>query len=223
MQFHQNGAVRVALLFDWNGTLVDDSARALDAANAVMGATGLPLLANVADFRATFRLPLDRWFERLGVPKAARRAAVRQWNAEMALRPAPLRAGAHELLTALRSMCVPVGVISAASFEAVTTDCRRFGVAPLITRMEADVARKRTAIQAAIRALAVEQAIYIGDTEYDMFEAVAAGVVPHGISGGYRSDEALANAGAQVVWPDLAAIQEFVASRLAPGDSQFRL
>jgi phosphoglycolate phosphatase-like HAD superfamily hydrolase len=47
------------------------------------------------------------------------------------------------------------------------------------------------------------QAAYIGDTEYDMHSARAAGFVPIGIAGGYCAADRLHAAGAHAVIDDL--------------------
>ena len=48
--------------------------------------------------------------------------------------------------------------------------------------------------------------IYVGDSEYDMTEAIAAGAIPVGYAGGYRPAEALLAAGAIAVVNDLRAL-----------------
>jgi HAD superfamily hydrolase (TIGR01549 family) len=200
-----------AVLFDWNGTLVDDASRAFDSANVALAAAALSPLRDVEAMRTTFRLPLVDWFERLGVPEHARHAAVSDWNAEMARRTAPLREGAHDLLAALRSAGIATGVVSAASLDAVTEDCERLGVAALLTRIDANATTKSNAIRSAIRALGAERAVYVGDTEYDMTEAAAAGAIPIAVSGGYRPDDALRQAGALMVCAGLADLRDLLA------------
>jgi phosphoglycolate phosphatase len=200
-----------AVLFDWNGTLVDDASRAFDAANAALAAAALPPLRDVEALRSTFRLPLADWFEHLGVPEHARPAAVSDWNAEMARRTAPLRDGARDLLAALRSAGIATGVVSAASLEAVTADCERLGVAALLTRIDANSKTKRRAIRSSMRVLGADRAVYVGDTEYDMIEAEAAGAAPIAVSGGYRPDDALVLAGARLVCKGLAELRDLLA------------
>jgi phosphoglycolate phosphatase-like HAD superfamily hydrolase len=48
--------------------------------------------------------------------------------------------------------------------------------------------------------------LYVGDTEYDILEALAAGATPVGFASGYRPPAALLAAGALAVVDDLALL-----------------
>jgi phosphoglycolate phosphatase-like HAD superfamily hydrolase len=59
--------------------------------------------------------------------------------------------------------------------------------------------------------LGADRAVYVGDTEYDMIEAEAAGAAPIAVSGGYRPDDALVLAGARLVCKGLAELRDLLA------------
>jgi len=187
----------LTVAFDWNGTLVDDAARACAAAGVVLERRGLPPLAR-ARFHETFCLPLRTWFVRLGIPAAGVDTAVREWNQEMGDRPAELAAGAREALAAMRAAGIHLGIVSAASLEALHRDFARpalSGFAGQVAFIVGAADPKRAAF-ARLAGARPRDFVYVGDTEYDMFEARAAGVRSIGYAGGYRPADALATTGA---------------------------
>ena len=71
-----------AVLFDLNGTLVDDVPRATRCTSAVLTGVGLPSVSR-EEFRDAFRLPLTDFFASLGVPDGGLEQAVTDWSAAM--------------------------------------------------------------------------------------------------------------------------------------------
>ncbi|MDF2442710.1 MAG: phosphoglycolate phosphatase [Subtercola sp.] len=191
------------VLFDWNGTIVLDADRAQDALNRVLAKRGLPVL-DAAAFSARFTLPMATMFVGLGVPGPEVSDAEREWNRAMASTPTTLRDGADSALRTLSDAGVLLGVISAASAEAVDFDRAGLGVPDVFTSVEAPVTDKlgRLLTHRPSR----EAAFYVGDTAYDMRSALAAGFVPVGVSGGYAADPVLWEAGAAHVIHSLAEL-----------------
>ena len=198
------------VLFDWNGTLVDDTTRALVATNVVLTELELAPLAGEPEFRDRFTLPLDHWMAGLGVPHQAIRHGIDRWNTEMSLRPAPARRGAAPLLERLHASGYSTGVISAASTAAVRDDARALGLIDLLDHIEGDATPKRAAISELISDTPPGRAFYVGDTEYDITEALAAGATAIGISTGYRPAAALTAAGAHHMCDELDELDELV-------------
>ncbi|HKE16381.1 MAG TPA: HAD family hydrolase [Kofleriaceae bacterium] len=58
-------SVLTHVLWDWNGTLLDDLDAAIDAMNRVLAASGLPLLDR-ARYRSVFGFPVQDYYGRLG-------------------------------------------------------------------------------------------------------------------------------------------------------------
>lgn len=185
------------LAFDWNGTLMDDAARACAAAGVVLERRGLPPLGRDR-FYEGFCLPLRAWIAGLGVPAGEVDGAIREWNEEMGQRPAELAAGAREAIAVMRSSGIHVGVVSAAGLEALHRDLGRpalSGFAEQLAFIVGDAEPKRAAFTK-IAGVRPRDFVYVGDTEYDMLEARAAGVRSIGYAGGYRPAAALAATGA---------------------------
>jgi len=193
---------------DWNGTLVDDGDRAWQAADAVLGRLGIPS-PGVVDFFAHWRLPLRSLFEELGVPRSQLDFAVRDWNDEVGAREATLARGALEMVEGIRSMGGGVGIVSAAAGAVIEREVARLSLMGILDFVVGDAEPKQAALEA-IRPDRPEQVIYVGDTEYDIIEARAAGVWAIGYGGGYRPSSALAAAGADHVIERLDVLPELV-------------
>jgi phosphoglycolate phosphatase-like HAD superfamily hydrolase len=192
------------VVFDWNGTLVDDADRALAATNHVLAGFGLDPL-DAAAFGARFKLPMRRFFTELGIPDHEQSAALAAWNRRLMQGATSLQPGAAELLARLRALGIPAGVVSAAAEAAVRADAAALGVAPLLAFVAGSVADKPAAL-AEIAGRVPGRMIYVGDTEYDMEAARAAGAIALGLGRGYRPAAALALAGAAAVLDDFLAL-----------------
>lgn len=212
----------LTVAFDWNGTLVDDAARACAAAGIVLERHGLPPLGR-AHFHEGFCLPLRSWIAGLGVPAGEVDGAVREWNQEMGRRPAELTAGAREAIAAMRDSGIRLGVVSAAGLESVHRDLDRpalHGFAGQLAFIVGDADPKRTAFTK-LAGGRPRDFVYVGDTEYDILEARVAGVRSIGYAGGYRPRAALVAMGADWIIDRLselpAVLKEIVSAPLVAG------
>lgn len=202
-----SGSSVAIIACDWNGTLVDDAQRACAATNDVLTQLGLSLLDQEA-FRTTFVLPLDRYFAVLGVPTASLEWAELVWNQRLMAQAAHLRRGATAFLSAAGEAQIPVGIVSAAATDAVERDAEQLGVRSRLAFVTGGVRRKREELRRLVES-GSGVVLYVGDTEYDIEEALAAGATPVGVTWGYRPAEALVAAGATVVlqeWEELATL-----------------
>lgn len=190
--------------FDWNGTLLDDSDRTWNAAARVLNDLGLGQPTRVAFFE-NWCLPLTQMFRQLGVSGAHLDWAVSRWNDEIGRRHAPLALGARKLVTEIHSMGGAVGVISAASTSVVERDASRLGLTSQFDFIIGNAIPKREAL-IAVSPSQPARMVYLGDTEYDVLEAKAAGAWAIGYGAGYRSATALTAAGADHVITRLDAL-----------------
>jgi phosphoglycolate phosphatase len=195
------------VLFDWNGTVTDDTERAVRATNTVLGERGLPPLTGGA-FRTGWKLPLRDFLRGLGAADPDH--AEQRWNQAMAAEPAPARPDAHELLTTLRARGARLGVISAAGHDAVSADLQRTGLAGLFDVVTTGCAAKTAALKRERPTRSA--AFYVGDTEYDIFCARAAGYRAIGLTGGYRPAEALRRARPDALITRLGELPDAIAA-----------
>lgn len=176
---------RLTVAFDWNGTLVDDIDRAHSATAEVLRRRDL-VPPDIAAFRARFKLPIHDFLGSWGLSGPDLRSAVAEWN-QVLFDAAPQEThGASNLLRRLHARGVHLGVISAAESIRVENDADRLSWRPLFDFVRGSAESKRHALGEVIARYG-RPVVYVGDTEYDIVEAKAAGAVAVGFSGGYRS------------------------------------
>lgn len=190
-------------VFDWNGTLIDDAARTLTALNVTRAAHGLPAMDDDA-FRHAFHLPMESFLAEIGFPAGDIASALNDWQLGIEAREAPLARGVGETLQGLHERGRPAGVISAGFTAGVERDAVRLGIRDWLAFLHGSVTSKADVLRQVLATTA--PVVYVGDTEYDMREAIAAGAVPVGYGGGYRPGEALLAIGAIAVIDDFRAL-----------------
>ncbi|GAB3677485.1 HAD hydrolase-like protein [Saccharopolyspora tripterygii] len=193
------------VLFDWNGTVVDDIERAALAAAAVLRSRRLPA-PGVREFAARFTLPLEQLFRELGVNESQVASATNQWNEFMLASPAPLQHGAKGLLDFLVQHGSLVGVVSAASTELVLSDLARLQLAEHLELVCGGAGDKAIVLRQFTAHRRSRRVFYVGDTEHDVQAARRAGAIAVGFAGGYRPAPALSRAGADHVIHGLAEL-----------------
>lgn len=184
------------ILFDWNGTLLDDMERARMASSLVRKQwAGLGELT-LHEFREAWCLPLSDHVKRLGVPDDHNDEATRDWSTHLATIDAPLAPGLPETLDALRYAGIAIAVVSSAGEAAVRRDIETHGLAHRFDDIHAGVSLKQTAISRYVDGAAAGAVWYVGDSRFDMVQARAAGSVAIGYTGGYDTAGALHDGGA---------------------------
>ena len=184
------------VLFDWNGTLLDDMERARMASNLVREQwAGLGELT-LHEFREAWCLPLSDHVKRLGVPDDRNEDATRDWSTHLAAIDAPLAPGLSETLDSLRDAGIAIAVVSSASEAAVRRDIEAHGLVHRFDDIHAGVSLKQTAISRYVDGEAAGAVWYVGDTRFDMVQARAAGSVAIGYTAGYDGADALHDGGA---------------------------
>jgi phosphoglycolate phosphatase len=197
-------------LFDWNGTIADDAARACFATNTALDAVGAPRI-DPLEFDRKFILPMDEMFLRLGVSGQDVAAATSHWNKAMASRQAPIRAGAARFLRALHDAGEYCAVISAAGEQYLREELAHFGLADCFDEVLTGASDKVRALDGLRQH---GQALYFGDTEYDIASAVASGCIAVGVLSGYCPEERLQAAGAQFIIADYEGMDGVIARKL---------
>ena len=185
------------VLFDWNGTLVDDVHRARQASSAVRRRwAGTPDDLTDDEFRLAWCLPLSEHVRRLGVPAAHANAAVAVWGVHISTNDAPLSPGTLPTLQSLRRRGVRTAVVTAAGDRALRRDLRAHDIAGFFDRLHSGVIDKAAVIAGYVEQTGERPVWYVGDSRFDMIQARRAAAVAVGYTGGYDTRGELRDAGA---------------------------
>lgn len=200
------------VVLDWNGTVVADRCRAVEATNAVLAAHGQPPITD-ADFGRRFELPLRRFLSGLSVPVAALADAEAAWNLHSTENEAGLSQGALELLMACNQLGVPVGILTAADAGVVAADAGRLGIRSLLAWVSGSSQDKAAELQT--RNASVGHVLYVGDTADDISYARRSGTLAVAFTGGYHDADQLRDARPDLMVDDLT---QLIPLLQAPGD-----
>ena len=203
-----------AILFDWDGTLVD-SLGAFHRANAtVMDAFGLPF--DVVRYRQHYVPDWREMYRRLGVPHERLDEANALWETTFAASGDEVTAfpGALEALARLAAAGAVLGIVTAGVRAVVEPQLDRTGLgAHLPVRVfgddlpvhKPDPRPLRLALELAGLGHRPETSIYVGDAPTDMRMAVVVGARAIGIESVLGDPDELRAAGAHEVAPSVAA------------------
>ncbi len=201
-----------AVIFDFDGTLVDSLQDIADAMNTALSALGLDVIA-LDDYRYNIGYGVENLARRL-VPKEKATEEVlaecvrlmrleyaQCWN--RTTKPYP---GIMELLDALRERCVKTAVLSNKDHDFIRRMTDYFfkghdfdsvqGALPSFPKKPDPSLALRVA---GVLAEKNEHIILAGDTRTDMETAVAADMYPLGCLWGYRDEEELRSFGARMI------------------------
>ncbi|MBE6528978.1 MAG: HAD family hydrolase [Ruminococcaceae bacterium] len=171
------------LIWDFNGTILNDVAYDVRITNHLLEKYGLPLLADEDAYRAVFGFPVIDYYKRLGFDfsKISFSVLADEWMGDYNNQKdqAPLYEGVRKLLLAVRAAKIPQILLSASQKEMLTEQLETLGIAELFDEVigagdhhaygKADLARewKKRNPEAV--------PLMIGDTDHDAESAKAMG------------------------------------------------
>src|SRR5262245_13946955 len=218
-----------AIVFDWDGTLIDSLPAIFDANLQVLSEYGVPF--DDERYRAAYTPDWRVMYQRLGLPEAALEPAGRRWlELYHETDVASLLPGAADSLRRLAAAGFLLGLVTAGDQDVVEAQLDRFGIAgllPIRVFGTDDVAAKPhpepllRALGQLDRAHRAHAARYVGDVPDDMRMARAVGALGIGIESAIGSRAELLEAGASVVYGSVAGfvddLLEDAAGRAAGG------
>jgi HAD superfamily hydrolase (TIGR01509 family) len=201
-----------AVLFDWDGTLVDSRAALLAAWHeSTERVLGRRFPANAAEEREAFTLPGSEIWPRLAATAAARDALVEMFQEVYERSAGLVRAvpGIAAALAELGEANIAVGVVTSKGRRRYVLDVRGAGLEELIdvaVCVEDAPATKPDPrpVAAALARLDVApaNALMVGDTVVDVAAGIGAGTGVAGVAWGACTAAELRDAGAVVVLSD---------------------
>jgi HAD superfamily hydrolase (TIGR01509 family) len=212
-----------AVLFDWDGTLVDTLAVLYRANEAVFGAFGLPFDEML--YRRHYAPDWRVMYRRLGVPEDRLEEAASRWRDAFDRDAAPPFPGVVDALRRLRAAGVKLGIVTAGDRDVVSNHLEQTGIGQLLSTAvfgddlpvhKPDPAPLRRAL--AELGLAGEPAatVFVGDAVSDMTMAAAVGVPAVGVASILGDPEELAEAGAAEVVTSVVEWVDAVLRRTEP-------
>lgn len=195
------------VLWDWNGTLLDDLAYAIGVRNRTFPAFGLPRIGSVAEYRRQFTFPVRRYYERAGVTDETFVAVAHAWMAEYVrgFDAVPLHGDAVETLARFAAAGVRQAVLSATRRDMLESQIARFPIRAYFTDVLglSDIyARSKEAVGLDYLArcgVPAASTLMIGDTLHDAEVARAMGTGCVLVARGHQSRETLLTAGVPVM------------------------
>jgi phosphoglycolate phosphatase len=196
------------VIWDWNGTLLDDVAFSVELLNGLLDQAGLPR-SDLARYRAIFDFPIRLYYERAGFDLSSDGAFERLGSAWMAAYElgrlgCPLHEGAREILAAIQSANITQSILSAYLRTSLETIVGHFGLGEYFVRVLGldDIwARSKLDLgRCWLRELGLppERILLVGDTLHDLEVARALGVDCALVAVGHQSAQRLRQGTSQV-------------------------
>lgn len=194
------------VIWDFNGTILDDVEAGILAVNRLLAERGLPVLSGREDYYRVFHFPIRSYYEDLGFDFSVEsyEALAPKWVALYLtyVAEAPLCTGVKETLEALRARGLVQTLLSATERRMLHKQVEDLGLRAYFDSLlgRDDIhAHSKVAIAEAWRAANPDaHAFMIGDTEHDKEAADAMGMDCYLIAGGHQSRETLVATGAPV-------------------------
>lgn len=202
------------IVWDFNGTLLDDIRLGIDSVNVMLEKRGLPVIPDEDAYRRVFGFPIDAYYRRLGFDFEAEdydTVLAPEWVAHYLAGEAGcgLIPGAAEAVEAIEKRGLPQIVLSATKIEQLEGQLARLGLKDAFAEiLGLDNIHARSKVKVALEWKERHpdaRPLFIGDTEHDGDVADAVGGDCLLFCGGHQSEEILRRRGKPVI-SDIADI-----------------
>lgn len=195
------------ILWDWNGTLLDDLQYAIGVRNRIFPAFGLPTIDSLEEYYRQFTFPVKLYYKRAGVTDENFDRVAHAWMDEYVRgsREIPLHGDAAATVGAFRAAGLHQVVLSASQMDILRQQLSYYpsleGAFDELLGLSDIYARSKEAIGRAYLercGIAARQSVMLGDTLHDADVAKVMGTQCILIARGHQSCEALKSAGVPV-------------------------
>jgi phosphoglycolate phosphatase len=202
------GNGRRAVLFDWDGTLVDSAERTFRCYTRVFAVYGIAF--DRAAFERTYSPDWYRTYAQIGLPAEDWAEADARWIACYETEPSALVAGARAGLERLAARGFTLGLVSSGDGTRVRGELAALELQSLFATLVCggETARRKPHPEPLLVALervgiAPAECAYVGDSPEDVAMAKAAGAFAVGIPGGFPNRDALVASAPDLLVPSL--------------------
>lgn len=194
------------VIWDWNGTLLDDTAAALETLNDMLAKRGSPEIG-MEFYRDNFRFPVKPFYEKIGVVLEGEDwdALAREYHDVYAAKEKRLAADAKEAVIEVRRRGAGESIVSALRQDLLERDTERFGIRRdmdwlfgvdnLDGLSKTDRAKEALSTICGKKGVSPDETVLVGDSLHDAEVASAIGVRCILYGGGSHSPARLAAAG----------------------------
>jgi HAD superfamily hydrolase (TIGR01509 family) len=197
-----------AVLFDWDGTLVDSAEKSYRCYVKVFSAYGI--VYDRATFARTYSPDWYRTYVEIGLPREVWAEADARWLDCYDTEPSRLFPGARVALERLAERGIVQGVVSSGDPRRVRRELVTLGVDSFfaVVVCGGETAERKPhpePLLLALDRLAIRpaEAAYVGDSPEDVLMAKSAGTFAVGVPGGFPNGQALAAAEPHVLSPSI--------------------
>jgi len=198
-----------AVLFDWDGTLVNTAEASYRCYEKLFGSYGIAFDRDA--FRRTYSPNWHLTYSALGLAEERWAEADKRWLSHYCEEEIVLIEGARDALLRVRAAGLRAGLVTSGDRVRVSRELADLGMAELFEVLVCaeDTVRRKPHPEPLLLALqrmrlGAAEAVYVGDSPEDVQMAQAAGVRTVGIPGGFPNREALAAARPDVLEETLA-------------------
>jgi len=210
------------IIWDFNGTLIDDAPGVLELNNRVYPKYGAKPFESLEAYRRVFRFPIREYYRDVGIGDDVFDAAAHDWSkGYKELAPSfPLRQGVQEAVADFRAAGLDQVLISASELAFLLKQLTFYpeikGAFSKVLGLDNIYAKSKTHLaQAYIQAqgLAADEMVLIGDTMHDAEVAREIGCPCLLVEGGHQARETLETAGVPV-FQSLYEVAEYILHHL---------
>ena len=195
------------VIWDFNGTILDDVQVGIDSANELLTRYGLDLIKDVDHYHSVFGFPIKEYYARLGFDfnKHDYTVLAHEW-VDIYLRlveSAPIREGVFDIITHLHNIGVKQTILSMTEQKMLEHQVSLLGIMDMFDEIlgksdvyaysKAELAQKWKETHVG------EKALYIGDTTHDAESASIIGCDCLLLLGGHESKEILSKSEAVLI------------------------
>ena len=195
------------VLWDYNGTIVDDVEAGVAAVNKLLSDRGMKTVESVEEYRAVFGFPVIDYYKRLGFDFESESFDVisKQWVAEYLKRfkECKLREDALDTIKLISDLGLRQSIISASDDSMLKGQLSESGIIDLFDEVcGIEGIKAESKLGVAKRWMdrnPSSRPLFVGDTLHDLDTARAIGADCVLVCGGHQSEETLASSGERVI------------------------
>ena len=205
------------LIWDWNGTILDDALVCRNIANIMLSERGIPTLPDMDAYRAVFGFPIKSYYEKMGYRFGPQDEPYEHVADEFIIwydklyRTALLRPGIVPFLDRLKGEGYRQVLLSATRYDQLVEQVAAFGDVGDRFERKLGLTDHYAFSKAFIEREGIprERTLFIGDTDHDFEVSSAIGCPCVLLEGGHQSRARLEAMGVPVL-PDLAALGDYL-------------